>query len=389
MKKRVCLIRHSVYPHDLSVRREAETLHRAGFETHVIALGKKARRRREDGDTVDGVHLHCIPLTRRKATIVRYLYDYLAFSVAAALKVTCLHLRHPFSAIQVNTLPDFLVFATIIPKLLGAKVVTMMQEPMPELWQTLRKAPPPRVLRWAEQAALAYADAAFSVTAQLKEAFVSRGADEEKITVIPIVPDGRFLQGERPREEPTAVESFTMICHGAIEKRYGHDTMLEAVAQLRSQIPNLQLRILGSGTYLNRLLARKSELGLDESVEYLGFVPLPQMIEVLQAADVGIVAQESSPYSNLVLTGKMFDYIHFRKPVLASRLKAVEAYFDDSSLRFFEPGDAESLADGILDLYHHPQKRRDLVVNSQSLYDQYRWEIQEHTYLSVYDKLLG
>jgi glycosyltransferase involved in cell wall biosynthesis len=388
VKKRVCLIRQSTYPYDLLVLREAETLNRAGLDTHVISLGAKPKNGYANGEKLNGVHVHRIPLRRRKTSTARYLYDYLAFLVAAALKVTRLHLRHPFSAIQVTTMPDFLVFATIIPKLLGSRVVIVMNEPTPELWQTLRNSPPPRILNWLEQAAIAYADAAFTVTQQLKEVYVSRGADAEKIKVIPVVPEGRFLKAESGAQGPTTGENFTLICHGAIEQRYGHDTMLEAVAVLRSQIPNLRLRILGSGTYLNRFLARKHELGIDEYVEYLGFVPLSQLIQELQAADVGIVAQESSPYSNLVLTGKMFDYIHFQKPVLASRLKAIEAYFDDSSIRFFEPGDAESLADGVMDLYRHPNKRQELVVNSQRLYDQYRWEVQGQIYLSVYDRLL-
>jgi glycosyltransferase involved in cell wall biosynthesis len=381
------LIRQAVYPKELCVRREAECLHNAGFETHVISMGTKARDL-HDGEVINGVHVHRIPIRRKKTSMSRYLYEYVAFSAAAAAKVTSLHLRHPFSAIQVNTMPDILVFATVLPKLLGSKVVAVMQEPVPELWLTLRKAAPPRVLRWAEQAALAYADEAFAVTQQLKDVYVARGADATKIRILLTVPDGRILQPESAVDRPVTRDRFTLISHGAIEKRYGHDTMLEAVALLRSQIPNLQLCILGNGTYRRGFLARREELGLDPYVEYLGFVPLAQMVQEIQAADVGIVAQESSPYSNLVLTNKMFEYIHFQKPVLASRLKSVEAYFDDASLRFFEPGDAESLAAGILDLYRHPEKRHDLVVNSQKLYDQYRWEVQQQVYLSAYSGLL-
>jgi glycosyltransferase involved in cell wall biosynthesis len=112
------------------------------------------------------------------------------------------------------------------------------------------------------------------------------------------------------------------------------------------------------------------------------------MVEELHNADVGIVAQKSSPYSNLVHTGKMYDFFAFGKPVLASRLRAVQAYFDEDSLRFFEPANPESLAEGILDLYQHPDKRQVLVENSQQLYDQYKWERQKEIYLSTYRALL-
>jgi glycosyltransferase involved in cell wall biosynthesis len=365
-----------------------EALHRAGYETHVITLatGDDAKARREE--ILDGVHVHRLPLRRKKTSMVRYVYDYLSFTLLAGLKVAQLHLRHPLAAIQVNTMPDFLVFATLLPKLLGSKVVLMMHEPVPELWQTIRGKPPPRILALVEQAALAYADRVLTVTEQLKGAYVSRGADAAKISVILNVPEGRFLELDSGAAmKPDQAGRFTLICHGAIEERYGHDTILEAIAQVKHQIPHLRLRVLGHGSFLDEFLAQRSRLDLEDCVDYLGFVPLQQMLEELQAADVGIVAQKSSPYSNLVHTNKMYEYIHFGKPVLASRLKAVEAYFDDDSLCFFEPGDPESLAQGIVDLYRHPDKRRRLTENAQRLYNEYKWDQQRQIYLAIYHGL--
>lgn len=390
MPERICLIRQSPYPYELSFRREVEALHQAGFETHVICLDsiKKDHQREE---VIDGVYVHRLPLTRKKTSVARYMYDYFSFTFLAALRVTSLHLRSRFVAIQVNTMPDFLVFATLIPKLLGTKVVVMMQEPVPELWETMRDSSPPRVLRMAEQAALAYSDAALTVTQQLKDVYVSRGADADKISVILNVPESRFLESvaEEVDETPPGPEHFTLICHGAIEERYGQDTMLEALALVRTQIPNLRLRILGAGSYVNEFLALRGQLGLEDSVDFLGWVSLSKMVQELQAADVGIVAQKSSPYSNLVHTNKMYEYIFFGKPVLASRLKATAAYFGDDAIRFFEPGDPESLAEGILDLYQHPDKRQSLVKNAQRLYVQYKWDRQQEIYLSVYRDLLN
>jgi glycosyltransferase involved in cell wall biosynthesis len=388
--KRICLIRQSVYPYELCFRREVETLHRAGFEAHVICLDRSEENNRHKEEIINGVYVHRLPLTRKKTSIARYLYDYLSFSFLAALKVTRLHLRRPFAAIQVNTMPDFLVFATLIPRMLGTKVMVMMQEPVPELWQTLHDTPPPRILTVVEQAALAYAHAAFTVTQQLKDVYVCRGADPKNIYVILNVPDIRLLESEEETVETSPdTEHFTLICHGAIEERYGHDTMLEAVALVRSQIPHLRLRVLGRGSYVDEFLSQRTHLGLEDCVDYLGWVPLSQMVRELRAADVGIVAQKSSPYSNLVHTNKMYEYIAFGKPVLASRLRAVEAYFGDDALHYFKPGDPESLAEGVLELYRHPAQRRRLVENAQRLYDDYKWKKQKETYLSVYRNLLG
>jgi glycosyltransferase involved in cell wall biosynthesis len=393
--KRVCVVRQSVYPYELSVRREVETLYRSGHETHVISLDTQ-----EDGhkreERIEGVYVHRLPLIRKKTSVARYVFDYLSFFLLAMIKLTQLHLKHRFDVIQVNTMPDFLVFCTIVPKMMGAKVLLMMHEPVPELWLTKYNSPPPRLLTLTEQSALAYADRVLTVTQQLKDVYVTRGADAEKISVILNVPESRFLTVEEDTalDEDTAAVTpdekyFTLICHGAIEKRYGHDTMLDAVKLVKSQIPTLRLRILGKGSYLDEFLEQTRQMKLDDSVQYLGWVPLSELVRELQAADVGIVAQKSSPYSNLVHTNKMYDYLNFGLPVLASRLKAVEAYWDDDSLYFFEPGSPESLAEGILDLYQHPNKQKLLVEYSQQLYNQYKWDEQKKIYLSTYETLMA
>ncbi len=385
MKPRACIIRQAPYPQDQLVCREAETLRAAGFDVSVICLRSSTAQAQEQ---INGIHVYRLSVPNTKGHTLSYIYKYLRFFILAAFKVTMLHLKRPFTVIQVNTMPDFLVFCTLIPRLLGARITLVMYEPMPELWTTLYGN------RWVvnlitiiQKWALRYAHAIFAVTEQQKETFVAHGGQANKITVILNAPETRLWEGMIPTAR-TPHEGFTLICHGAIEKRYGHDTMLEAIQRVKEQIPNLRLRILGMGSYQNEFLAQVKAMGLEPWVEFLGWTPLPQMVKALYNADVGIVAQKSSPYSNLVHTGKMYDYLSLGLPVLASRLRAVAAYFDEQSLYFFEPGDPESLAQGILDLYRHPEKRQALIENSQRLYQQYRWEQQKQTYLSVYRNLL-
>lgn len=384
--KRVCIVRQSHYPADLLVCREARALQDSGFAVDVISHRPAGSQAEE---VIDGVHVFRLPVVRKKGGIVRSIFGYALFFFLAAFKLTTLHLRHRYSLIQVNTMPDFLVFATLIPRLMGAKVSLVVYEPMPELWETLyHNWFVVAVLEIVQRLAIGYAHVVFAVTEQQKETFVARGANRDKITVTLNVPDARLW--EQFATAPTAADGhFTLICHGAIEERYGHDTMLQAIERVRTQIPNLRLQVLGSGSYRDQFVTQIKEMGLEALVQYLGYVPLPQMVEALQNADVGIVAQKSSLYSNLVHTGKMYDFLSFGKPVLASRLRAVQAYFDDNALRFFEPGNPESLAEGILDLYQHPDKRRSLVENSQRLYNQYRWDKQKEIYLSAYQALIA
>lgn len=387
MEKRACIVRQNCYPDDMLVRREAVALREAGFDVGVICVRGSGEAPEE---IIDGIRVHRLPPRRRKGSVTRYLFEYVAFFFLAAFKLTVLHLQRPFALIQVNTMPDFLVFATLVPRLLGAKITLQMYEPMPELWKTkFNFLPLIRVLEIIQQLSLRYAHGAFAVTQQLKDSFVARGADPDKITVILNVPEARFFEDNGNEPLSSRDGCFTLICHGAIEERYGHDTMLQAVHSLKSIIPSIRLRILGAGSYLDEFLAQIEALDLQDHVQYLGYVPLPQLVEELRMADVGIVAQKSSPYSNLVHTGKMYDYMCFNKPVIASALNAVREYFDEQSLCYFAPGDAQDLVRAIRFIYEHPEMQEMFATNARRLYEQYQWERQRVQYVAVARELAG
>src|SRR3954453_16916504 len=384
MADRICIVRQRDY-YELVLRREAEEMHEAGDEVDVVCLRDVGRPAVE---VDNGVTLYRLPLRRRRGGPLSYLVDYFSFFVAATITVARLHLRHRYRAVQGNTMPDVIVFTALVPQLLGAKVVAFMKEPTPELGGTkYGSARVGRFLRLVEQAALRFADLAYTVTEDLKEAYVSRGAGADKIRVVLNGPDERHLLRYRTDAAPDP-EFFTAICHGLVDERYGHDTMVRAVAIARKKIPGLRLRITGSGDYVPELESLIREGGLQDCIEYLGWLDMPGLVDELCRADVGIVAQKSSPYSNLVHTNKMYEYMLLEKPVVASRLSSTARYFGDDAVQYFEPASAESLADALVAVYEDPVRRKSMVTAASELCQAYGWDAQKQIYLSAYDRLL-
>lgn len=382
---RICIVRQRDY-YELALRREAEALRDVGFDVHIVCL-------RQPGDPAvevdNGVTLHRLPLTRRRGGPLSYVWDYFSFFAAATVKVTALHLRGRFRVVQANSMPDVLVFTALVPRLLGAKVVAFMKEPTPELGRTKYGSEKvAAVLRVVERAALRYAHLAFTVTEDLKETFVARGAEADKIVVVLNCPDERHLLEHRTTATPDPAH-FTAICHGLIDERYGHDTMVRAVALARERIPNLRLRITGDGDYVEELQGLIEAEGLQENVQYLGWLDMPGLVDELCRADVGIVAQKSSPYSNLVHTNKMYEYMMLDIPVVASRLRSTARYFGDDAVQYFEAGSAESLAEALVALHADPVRQKSLVAAGQAKIRSYGWSTQEEIYLAAYSRLLG
>ena len=395
-RPRVAIVRHSFYPFELNVKREAEALRDAGFDVSVICL----RNAGEAGEeTIEGVRVYRLPVGHRRGKILRYLWEYNAFFALASCKLARMHLRRRFAAVQVNTMPDYLVFAALIPKLSGARVVLHLHEPVPELFRTMfpGKWYTPAFVAVAtavEQASIRFADRAITVTDQMRDNFVGRGADPAKIAVVVNVPDDRFFHLERyehlrenvesARREEHAHGVFRVLTHGSIEARYGYDTIVRAVAAAVDRVPGIQFRFMGGGDHLDAVLRLAQELGVADRVYYLGFVPFEQMIEEILMADVCVVAVEKNPYSVLVHTNKMFEYMALERPVIMSRLDAVAAYLPQDAALYFDSGNHLELAERLVETAHDSEAAAARARAASSVYRTRRWDNEKRLYLDRY-----
>jgi glycosyltransferase involved in cell wall biosynthesis len=382
----VCIVRQ-IDMYEPPVQREAEALADAGFDVEVICMRSPERPRRAE---LNGIRIISLPASLHRSGKVRYAIDYAWFFLLVTVVLTARHLRRRYAAVQINTMPDFLVFAAIGPKLLGSRVVAYMNEPTPELAETLYgPGRLSRALERIEQRALRFADHAVTVTEELKQRYVERGASEERITVVLNGSDPKTrLAGWRP---PTAkmTREFTVICHGAIEDRYGQDTIVEAARLLRDELPDLRVVFTGRGLTEDALQELITSYGLQDVVSFEGWVSDERLNDLLHCADAGIVAQKASPYSHLVHTNKMVDYWIFGLPVIASRLRAVSATYDDTVLEYFEAGDPVDLAAAIRRLHDDPGRRAELSRNGRAAHEQNGWAVQQAAFLGVYDRLLA
>jgi glycosyltransferase involved in cell wall biosynthesis len=381
---RVCIVRQTDM-HEPSVQREAEALVAAGFSVEVLNMRHADRPART---VVNGVELTSLPAGLGRSSRHRYLFDYAWFFTLAAGTLAARHLRRPYTAVQVNTMPDFLVFAAAAPKLLGCPVFVQMNEPSPELAETLfGPGRTVRAMAWIEQRALAFADHAFTVTDELRRRYVERGADGRRISVVLNGTDPRVRLGTWTPSPNGAPHPFTLICHGAIEDRYGQDTIVEAARLLRDEGRHLRVVLTGRGGAVEDVLRRIEEHGLGDVVEFRGWVTEAELNDLLHAADAGIVAQKASPYSHLVHTNKMVDYWIFGLPVVASRLRATAALYDDRTMEYFAPGDAADLARAIARVQDDPRRRDELVRNGRAAQARHGWGVQRETYLAPFRAL--
>jgi len=303
-----------------------------------------------------------------------------------------LHLRKRYDIVQVNTMPDFLIFTTLVPKLLGAKVVLDMHECMPEIYMVKYRLDQHsllvKLLKRLEQLSLLYADQVITCNQQMKEVFASRGAPPGKIFIVLNSADDRIFRPGLHSRPISSRNGLVLISHGSIEERYGLDTAIKAIKLLKDRIPKLRLEIFGDGEFKKDLIELVHSLNLEDYVIFKGYVPFRQLVQALDDADIGLVTIRQHPALGWVHTFKMFEFVAMRKPIIITRSPSVEAYFDGSCVMFFESGNEEDLARAVFELYSDPKKRLSMVGNASRIYERYNWSAQAQLYCHLMGSLV-
>src|SRR6267378_1886717 len=118
---RICMPVYSFYENDNRVRRYAETLAARGDTVEVISL---RRPNQSVEEVIQGVRVFRIQRRERNERgRMTYMFRLLLFFFRSALFLSLRQLRNPYQLIHVHSVPDFEVFAAILPKLMGCKVI--------------------------------------------------------------------------------------------------------------------------------------------------------------------------------------------------------------------------------------------------------------------------
>lgn len=113
-------------------------------------------------------------------------------------------------------------------------------------------------------------------------------------------------------------ERMTFLYSGSLYGPRHPGTLLRGLEELRRSAPELvrQLRFRFVGR-IAEPIGEEIERTLGDSAQILDYLPHRQAVAELLAADVAVLIIDDMPASKGVLTGKLFEYIGARKPILA------------------------------------------------------------------------
>lgn len=376
MKHRHAMVVHAYYPvGETRVQREAAALVEEGMEVEVICL----RRRGEPAcEVIDGVTVRRVPLARhRRLGVAVQFLEYLTFAAFAALVLSVRHVRRRFDSVQVHNLPDFLVFSALVPKLTGSRIILDLHDLMPEflaarLDRTMDH-PLVRLVAFQERVSCSFADGVITVTDGWRDRLIGRGVDPDKVLTVMNVADPELFPLRTQKVEEVA--PFTILYHGTFTARYGVEDLVEACARIAGRIPAWRLCLLGDGDARGAIEASIGRLGLSASVELSPrMLTIAELQPYLRHADVGVVPNRSSVFTDDLLPTKLMEYVATGIPVVASCTPMIRSYFDDDMVEFFEPGNAGDLAESLVALASSPERRYSLAVAARRFTEDHHWD---------------
>lgn len=385
----VCMVVHSYCPDDPRIRREAEALAADDANVDVICLRNTGEPREE---RVNGVRYLRMPIRRKRGGIVRYLFEYGAFSLLAFFVASYLAVRRRYDVFHAHNMPDTLVLCGLIHRLRGTRIILDLHDLVPEVYiakyDLHRNSWIIRLLCGVESFCVSCADLAITTSIAFRDAMVERGIDGGKIRIVLNSPDESIfpeVAGPGPHAENGA---FRLIYHGTLVHRSGLDLALRAVARLREEIPGLALEICGSGDAADECRRLSRELDIEEAVRFNGHRPIEEIPDYVRNSDLGLVPNRKNPFTEKNLPTRIFEYLRMGKPVVVARTPGVEDYFGEKDLLYFTPGSEEDLARAIRDAYRHPEETTAVLRRGFEVYDRHRWENERKRFVSIVSRLV-
>jgi glycosyltransferase involved in cell wall biosynthesis len=162
-----------------------------------------------------------------------------------------------------------------------------------------------------------------------------------------------------------------------------HPTFLRAAARVLVSIPQVVFLIAGEGELLDSLRKLGSELGIKESILFLG--RCERVADLLAISDVCVLSSRAEGFSNSIL-----EYMGAGRAVVATDVGgAREAVREGETGYIVSAGDDRSMSERIISLLRDPQRAREMGERGRAIVkERFSCQAQLAETLALYDRLL-
>jgi glycosyltransferase involved in cell wall biosynthesis len=220
------------------------------------------------------------------------------------------------------------------------------------------------------------------------------GVETEKIVVLPNGVDVDFFG--RPFD-PIPIQSELELDGnpvvgfvGGFQLWHGLELLVESFAQVKSEVPNAKLLLVGDGPARAPIENKISELGLKSSVIITGLVEQSRVAELLSVIDIAAIPYPRFPRELWFSPLKLYEYMAAGKAIVASKAGQIsEVIQDGHNGILIDSGNVRGFSQAIINLLKNPIKMYRLGENARSQARRHHsWDRYIHLLEEVYQSVL-
>jgi glycosyltransferase involved in cell wall biosynthesis len=374
-------------PHDRRVWQEALTLARSGHEVSIICPQGEGPER-EASDEREGVRIHRYPSRPAAGGVLGYVVEYGWAFVQTARLIRRLSRNRPFDVVHVCNPPDILGVAALPLKMRGTSLIFDHHDLVPELYLSRfarGRDPGYHVAKLLERLAFALADVVISTNESYRKIAITRGAKKrDDVFVVRNDPDVDQFRRGKANDSLRHGKKYLIAYAGVMGPQDGVDHAVRALAALRERRDDWHAVFAGDGDALEQVRHLCAELGLEQSIDFLGWLGDEELLTLLSTADVCLAPDPRNPLNDVSTMVKVLEYMAMGCPIVSYDLP--ESLFSAGDAALYAPsGDIEQFATRIDELLDDPQLRSRLAAAGRARTEcEFSWAASERELLAAY-----
>lgn len=388
-KKHILIIVENLpVPFDRRVWQEANTLKENG--AHVSIICPKMKGYTKSYEVLNGIEIYRHPLPVEASGAIGYLLEYSAalfFELILSFKI---FLKKPFHVIHGCNPPDLIFLVGIFYKLLGVKFVFDHHDINPELFiaKFEKKGFFYKLMLLFERATFFFSDYSIATNESYREIAIHRGKMKpSKVQVIRSGPKLDRLRIQEPKDEFKRGKRYLIGYVGVIGEQEGIDLLLDAFKKLIDKSVDVQLAIVGGGTYLDQMKEYAIKLGISEHVDFYGRVSDQELIDVLNTSDICANPDRPTEMNNLSTMNKIMEYMALKKPIVQFDLKEGRFSAQEASLY---ASDVYDFSEKMYALLNDEELRKQMgEFGYRRVKNELSWEVEEEKLIKFYGQILS
>ncbi len=198
----------------------------------------------------------------------------------------------------------------------------------------------------------------------MKNDLASRGIPRDRMTAVPMGVDLDRVAGTQSDAGEAAAASTagpTIAYLGALDRARRIDFLFEVFADVRKQIPNASLLLVGDTLEQadrDWLKSKATELGVADGVVWTGWVPTAAAWAYLRGADVAVSVVPRGDLFDCASPTKIVEYLAFGLPVVANDQPDQHQVLSESGAGFSVAMNVGEFADAVLKILTDSQLAR-------------------------------